>query len=279
MMQISTMNFASPLFRGLVLGIVLLLVACGGEGDSEETPEATTNVAAPTVPPASDSTAEINGDDLTMVTADATEAEATAAVESTPETSTAASTPDTIAAEPTAPDTEATAEANVLESTPAAVVETPAVDSTPEGDTATTEGPAVTSTRTPTGNEWTESAGDGTGGSGAPGEQEPGELPVDATPMASPAVATLTVQGCEVPDVPTFSGETPEQVLTAEVNFRSGPGVECDPLLDAPLGEGQAVTVIGGPVTQGTDDSEWVQIEVDGQQGWITTEFVEPVTP
>ena len=64
--------------------------------------------------------------------------------------------------------------------------------------------------------------------------------------------------------------------LSADLNFRAGPGVTCDPLLDEPLGEGQSVTVIGGPVIQAEDGTEWVQIDVNGTTGWVSTEFLEP---
>lgn len=120
--------------------------------------------------------------------------------------------------------------------------------------------------------------GDGTGGSGMPGERDSNEEPVDspvASPEASP-IAQLTISGCEVPDVPGFLGESNVFVLTADVNFRSGPGVDCDPVIEEPIGEGQIVLVSGGPVTQADDGTEWVQIDVNGESGWITNEFLEP---
>lgn len=120
--------------------------------------------------------------------------------------------------------------------------------------------------------------GDGTGGSGAPGERE-NPVPDAATPeVASTPVAQLTIEGCELPNVPTFIGDSDQAVLTEDVNFRSGPGVDCEPLLDEPLGVGQTVTITGGPVTQAADDSEWVEIEFNGTRGWISADFIE-ITP
>lgn len=156
-------------------------------------------------------------------------------------------------------------------------------DASPEAvETAPEDDSEQATERVLTGEETFEHPGDGTGGSGMPGENnvnepagEDDDVP-EATPAASP-IAQLTITGCEVPDVPGFLGDTTTFILTVDVNFRSGPGVDCDPLMDEPLGLGQTVEVIGGPVTQSEDDSEWVQIEIDGQPGWITTEFIEPV--
>ena len=118
-------------------------------------------------------------------------------------------------------------------------------------------------------------AGDGTGGSGQPGERSSNtEAPV-ASPSASP-IAAVEVEGCEIITIPPFTGTTDAYVTTAEVFFRQGPGTECTPVYEVPLGEGQEVKVIGGPVSQTTDDTLWVQVEVDGVPGWVSFDFVEP---
>lgn len=165
---------------------------------------------------------------------------------------------------------------------PADVPDAPVVtdDSTPVA-TAAEDMDTEPTERARTGEETFDHPGDGTGGSGMPGELNANDEDVDevgepsASPEASP-IAQLSIAGCDVPDVPGFLGDNSTVILTADVNFRSGPGVECDPLLDEALGEGQTVEIIGGPVTQSDDDSEWIQIEIDGEPGWITTEFIEP---
>ena len=230
------------------LGLSLLLSACGGDSD-EATPTATASAdvstsaatAPPTVPP------------VTSPTESAVQATPTTPlISASPTVDDPAATPATVVDLTESPATAAT----IAIATSGA---TPAVTPAPVGSPPVLEG--VTS----------DNPGDGTGGSGLtdrPDEEQ-------ATPAASP-VAQLTIEGCEVPDVPNYTGENPDVTLTADVNFRSGPGTDCDTLLEEPLGEGQVVTITGGPVTQAADDSEWVQVEVNGTNGWITTEYLEP---
>lgn len=229
------------------LSLCLLLAACGGSDSSNPTPTATTKVEQavetqapqPTTPPIS--TPAVTATDV------ATSAPLAVATP-TGETVSVATPAETTAASP------------VAEETAQATTET-SVAATPRSEGMTSDNP-----------------GDGTGGSGMTerNESRPEEATaVAATPAASP-VAQLSIEGCDVPDVPTYSGPNTEVTLTSDVNFRSGPGTDCDPLTDAPLGEGQTVTVTGGPVTQTADNSEWIEVEVNGQKGWISTEFVEP---
>ncbi len=288
-------------FRGLVLALAFVLVACGSGSDDPD-PTATTGAEQDAVPtaPTLDTTPEsdVNEGDITVL-----DPEVPATAESSPDSeettdATSASTPASeIGAEstPVAETSVATAESEeavdlvgtpvdsgeATESSPEAIAETPTtVESTPETETAATsdveEVVASPTVRPLTGNETYTNPGDGTGGSGMPGESSSGteESPV-ASPSASP-VAQFSIEGCEVPDVPNYVGENSNFTLTSDLNFRAGPGVDCDPLMDEPLGEGQMVTVIGGPVVQTEDGSEWVQIDIDGTTGWISTEFIEP---
>lgn len=124
--------------------------------------------------------------------------------------------------------------------------------------------------------------GDGTTGAIVPGT--PAASPA-GTPQASPVspdtdaspVASLTVDGCDVANVPPFTGEATAYRLTSDLNFRAGPGAECDLALQQPLGAFQVVEVVGGPVVRSDDGSEWVQIETLGTQGWVAFEFLEPI--
>ena len=302
MERLYTSRMMSRVFRGLVLALAVVLVACGSDSDEQE-PTATADVAQeqealPTVPPV-ESTPDTNvsEEEITVLepeipataqssTPDVTEEVAEAEIvqedpEASPQSTPADVSSDTVPAtaesemdvaiddaEPE-PDSEATAEADLAtsESNVDEDVDLPDSDSTPEA----TE-------RARTGNETFNNPGDGTGGSGMPGELDSNEESEDApvaTPEASP-IAQMEISGCEVPDVPGFLGDSNVFELTADVNFRSGPGTACDPIFEEAIGEGQIVLVLGGPVTQADDGSEWVVIEVDGEPGWITTEFLEP---
>ena len=78
-------------------------------------------------------------------------------------------------------------------------------------------------------------------------------------------------------DVPPFTGEVASYVLTEDLNFRTGPGAECDLALPQPIGAFQVVEVIGGPVVREDDGTEWVQIRAVDTDGWVAFEFLEPV--
>lgn len=309
MERLNTSKGMSRVFRGLVLALAVVLVACGSDSD-ESDPTATADSgqeAAPTAPPL-DSTPDttVSEEDITVLdpqipataessTPDVTEEVAEAEIvsedpnaspPSTPEELTTESDAATVTADAADPEIEdvlpasdATAEPEgdvATEGQATAVSETESA-ATPEIATVVDSTPEATE-RPTTGNETFTNPGDGTGGSGMPGErdsnEESDEAPA-ASPEASP-IAQLEISGCEVPDVPGFLGESNIFELTAEVNFRSGPGINCDPLLDEPIGEGQIVVIVGGPVTQTEDGSEWVLIEVEGQSGWITNDFLEP---
>lgn len=138
--------------------------------------------------------------------------------------------------------------------------------------------------------------GDGTTGAGLPEGAGPGPTTPVATAQAAqvdvsvgPATAAavpgtpvangepLVVDSCEVNEVPVFTSETSTYRLSADLNFRSGPGSDCPLIGDGPLGEFSLVEVIGGPVfRQAEDEFEWVQIRVGDQTGWVAFEFLEP---
>ncbi len=308
MEHLYTSKRMSRVFRGLVLALALVLVACGGDSDEPE-PTATADVAQeqealPTVPPVEGTPdASVSEDEITVLepefpataeasTPDASEEVAEADVaqqdpEATPPSTlveigpqTDAATADAESANDDAESTPATADAEETEGV--ADPATAEAEIATDQDATVEAGSADTDTepteRARTGNETFTHPGDGTGGSGMPGEldsaDEPDEAP-EATPSASP-IAQLEISGCDVPDVPGFLGESNVFVLTADVNFRSGPGVACDPVFEESIGEGQIVLVLGGPVTQADDGTEWVMIEVGDESGWITTEFLEP---
>lgn len=104
--------------------------------------------------------------------------------------------------------------------------------------------------------------------------------PETATPAAggTPAAAT-TVDSCEPDNVPKFTGSNPDYVVIEDdLNFRPGPGTDCDPIIDV-LSIGVQVTVLSDPVVRSNDDNTvWVQVDVDGEVGWVALEFLEPVS-
>lgn len=225
----------SYILSGTVLGLAMILAACGGGSGDDPTPTSppTTTIAKPTQPPVN--------------------------IPSTPETVVAES-PTVVVATPdiTVP---------VMMGTPiVGPVDLTGDDATPVAEVVPVSTIVWVVSDTP---------GDGTGGSGAPGERENTEPEVATPEVAGTPVAQLTIEGCELPHVPTYIGDSDQAELIEDVNFRSGPGVDCEPLLDEPLGSGQTVTVTGGPVTQAADGSEWVEIEVNGTRGWVSADFID----
>lgn len=123
-----------------------------------------------------------------------------------------------------------------------------------------------------------------TGSDGTSGATDSGALL--ATPESSPEPDTtpaagsslVEVDSCDVAEAPQFSGNNDNWVVTEDLNFRSGPGSDCDSVLDDPLIAGTAVTVLSDPVVR-SDDADgvlWVQVEVDGDIGWVAADFIEP---
>ena len=115
-------------------------------------------------------------------------------------------------------------------------------------------------------------AGDGTTGPvSAPG------TPVLMTPTPA-AAAEVVVSSCAPESVPPLPGGSATRVVLEPLNFRAGPGTDCDQIGTDPLPAGTVVTVTGGPVVrEGEANLEWVQVEVDGAVGWVAAEFLGPV--
>ncbi|MGI8485871.1 MAG: hypothetical protein ACR2OU_16630, partial [Thermomicrobiales bacterium] len=99
-----------------------------------------------------------------------------------------------------------------------------------------------------------------------------------ASPSAATPVAAMTVANCEPPEVPPFTGNNSDYVVTADLNFRVGPGSDCDAIGD-PLSQGVHLTVVSDPVVREDDPERWVQVNIDGQVGWVASEFIEPYQP
>lgn len=101
---------------------------------------------------------------------------------------------------------------------------------------------------------------------------------VQPTPVALVPTATITPSLTPSPTA-TIAPATPTPsvltatVITRRLNVRSGP----DTIYDPPIGqlaEGDQVAVIGK-----TADSTWYAVNFQGQQGWVTAEFVRLYDP
>lgn len=111
--------------------------------------------------------------------------------------------------------------------------------------------------------------GDGTGG-----------VPVAdgaATPVA-PAEGGLTlVTSCDVESYQEYQGNVAIQPTFTDANLRAGPGFDCE-LLGESVGPGDTIEILSEPVArEGEDDSVWVAVSVDGTEGWLATQLLEPV--
>jgi hypothetical protein len=282
-----------------VLVISLLLAACGaGDGDEDPTATVPASDAQPTVATSQEAdvspqespvgligTAAPTNIDMSTIASAATPESGDGDV-ATPETGSAeaqeisGSTP--VASPVASIDAGGTPVAAVNEETAPTDLGTPASEGEgTQGDVAVGDGTtgAVIPEENGTPPVAADSAGESTPDVSA--TPQPAATPAmaeGATPeaAASPA-APLAVTGCEVVDVPPYTGDQATFSLTTDLNFRTGPGSECDLALDVPLGEFQQVIVIGGPVVRTDDGSEWVQIQVGDTVGWVAFEFLAPV--
>jgi hypothetical protein len=157
--------------------------------------------------------------------------------------------------------------------TPAIVVSAPPVvipTPRPSAATPTVPGALATPIVSPGG----AAVGDGTGGPMAVAGVV-GTPSAAATPVTGAAV---TVTSCDVPEYPPYTGDNPTQLTTSDVNFRAGPGTDCAPIGE-PIGAGVPVEVLSDPVVREGEEFTWVAVSLDGEQGWLATDFLEPAAP
>lgn len=278
-----------------VVVMSLALAACGAE-DGADDAEATTEPpdAQPTVvttEEAVESTPNFSPEEAAGTPVPTSIDMSTQSDAATPQ----AEEPGTSTPAPATPVSADEADRNVPGATPAPTVATGATPET--GDAESMPASDVVSSTVPGSNDATQGEdviGDGTTGADidlpvttpADGETTPSVTSAPATPVASPLSgeesaatpgAPLVVSGCEVQNVPPFQGEQILYQLAVDLNFRVGPGTECDLVMEDPLGEFQRVEVIGGPVVREDDGSEWVQIRFVDSEGWVSFEYLEPV--
>lgn len=241
--SISKHRFSSLMRAVAAIGLLVLVTACGSlGGDSKETPPPPTATVWPTQQP------EI------PATAVSTPAASSSTVESSPVTM--ASPAASPAAPTTVPPTATTVAAEAGGATPNALV---------LPTEAPTEVAPTTNAATPALNASTPVSSLAT--------------PAAATPVAaSTPAAALIVTSCEPNEVPQFTGTNPDYIVKEDLNFRVGPGSDCDAIGD-PLAQGVHLTVVSDPVAREDSPDRWVQVNVDGQIGWVALEFIEPVKP
>ncbi len=109
--------------------------------------------------------------------------------------------------------------------------------------------------------------GDGT--SGAP-------LGTGDEDVAEPSASDeAVVESCEVDEYPPFAGADALRVTDIEVNFRVGPGTDCE-AIGEPLASGTTVEILSEPVVRdGEPEFSWVAVSVEGTEGWLATDFLE----
>lgn len=104
----------------------------------------------------------------------------------------------------------------------------------------------------------------------------------DATPVGlAPGelldIDPISVASCEPENIPPFGTEQNEFLTVTDVNFRIGPGADCDQIGDGPIGINIPVTVLSGPVVREDDDTfVWVQVQIVDEIGWIVVDAIEP---
>jgi hypothetical protein len=264
--------------------VTLLVVACGPLGDDEDPTATSVTISQPTTDPdgasAPVSTEEPGGGTPQTVVDELSDL----IVEGL---STPGSTPAVVL-----PDEEATPlqGSEPFVSTPAVpglTDDDPGARPLPSGDAADNEPPKAPS-----------AGSDGTTGATPPGEgveaTAESEDATDATPGATPGLAVLEAtappanvdldsiepvqaNSCDPSDVPLLVDGELSYVTTTVVNFRTGPGSDCDTIGDGPLGSNIPVAVVSMPVVrEGEEEYVWVQIRVNDISGWVIVEAIEP---
>jgi hypothetical protein len=249
---------------GLALVTALLIAGCGPlGGDDDEPTETADTISQPTTV---DETpfAALPTNELTEIGPGQSTPAVTVATPDAPGAELDEATPVTSDQTPPA-----------LAGTPASPGDDVAVDSSESGAVSDVEEPGPVFT----GSDGTSGATPDQGGSG----NEVGATPIDgATPLAADAVdledlKPVEVSSCEPENIPPLGLEQTAYVTVTDVNFRVGPGAECDQVGDGPIGINIPVTVLSGPVVREDDDTfNWIQVQIVDQIGWIIADAVEP---
>ncbi|MBA2470239.1 MAG: hypothetical protein H0V37_12610 [Chloroflexia bacterium] len=192
------------------------------------------------------------------------------------------------------------------ESTPVVSLSTPVVtDATvePAGNAATPVQSNIAIAGTPVEPQGTQAPVNGTSGadlsgsdgtSGATPDQGASTGGTDVSPAvadsATPAAGVtpealnldelepLSVSSCEPESIPPYTGGQVIYLTNSDVNFRTGPGADCDAIGDGPIGINIPVLLLSGPVvrTDIDDQFEWVQVQIGSETGWVVLDVLDP---
>jgi hypothetical protein len=275
----------------MLVVVSMLATACGPFSDDEGEPTSTeSTISQPTS--TSETTFVPDSPDVTVTeetTPEPTEEQETAAATGTPA---ASSTPVDPSTEPAANDQLGPDEA------------TPASETADEASTPVTTGEQATGTETgaestgPVPTAAAFSGSDGTSGAtpiSVPRTADNVSTPVsgEGTPEGTPGLAVLeetrssgsidlgaidpvSVDSCSPDNVPILIDGEASYVTNSSVNFRNGPGADCDAIGNGPLGAGVPVQVTSAPVDREGDDFIWVQIRVNDIVGWVVLDALDP---
>ncbi len=255
-------------YRGMMIAltaVLCLLVTACGIGDTDEGSNETDE------PSSAQSTVQESGTDGSDEDNRSPEPSTNIDLSSPGAAGTALETDDQVGPSPVAGDA---TPAGLAAPVPGLAVSTPGVDVTPAADQPPT-GDGTTGAPPPA--QAGSSAGTPAAGEATPAPAVAGDSTPDAGPGTAVAGGEISVvDGCEVEDVPAFTGATSTYRVNSELNFRSGPGTDCELIGQAPLDVSTVVEVIGGPVTrQGEDGIEWLQVRVGEETGWVALEFLD----
>jgi hypothetical protein len=110
------------------------------------------------------------------------------------------------------------------------------------------------------------------------GATTPGTKPTKAATKAATSNEPPVVTTCSPDSIPPFTGKKAAYKVSVDgLNFRAGPGTNCDTLGD-PLAVDTPVKVISDPVIRKGEKAKWVEIEVNGQDGWVAEEYIKPAS-
>ncbi|MGC4106007.1 MAG: SH3 domain-containing protein [Thermomicrobiales bacterium] len=272
--------------------LVLLIAGCGSIGGSNDPTPAPTATVWPTVNDAAEATSPEASPPWQMIEPTATDTAASPTVVQTSPIATeshgtpVATLPVEASSSPMSTEVIATMPPEAV-GTPEVTLEgagTP-VGATPQPPTAevATIASTVPTSDQPVVQQANAETGDGTSGPPAVADL-PARTPTSAgpatpagSPVASPQVgARVLVTSCSPQEVPAFTGSDASYITTSDVNIRIGPGTDCDPAADI-LPQGTLLTVTSGEVVRdGDTGTTWVRVDVDGLEGWVSVEYIQP---
>jgi hypothetical protein len=110
----------------------------------------------------------------------------------------------------------------------------------------------------------------------APSGPETSEAGATPEAVALADIPPVTVTDCAPASVPPLATSQVQYLTNADVNFRTGPGSDCDTIGTGPIGTNIPVTVVSGPVVREGEEFTWVQVQIVDDTGWIIVGVLDP---